>query len=372
MPPVHLLVDQHIPFIDRLFDDRFLITRFDPDTEPKPEHLETAEILVIRTVTKVDQPMLDRAPNLKLLCSATAGYDHIPFDLLKKYRIGAYWSAGCNARSVAEYVTGAVTVWAEEKQARLEDLSVGIVGAGHAGSATAGLLEKTGCTCLCHDPPREQRQTGWQGVSVQQILNCDIISIHTGLDQFPDHPTRDWLDEAKLNSTKARLIINAARGGIIDEAALLSYQRNHSADFILDTWEHEPQFSAESARQSWLATPHIAGYSRQSKYRGSAMAAKAICRFFGIEQQIDDFLPPNHQVPEFPDAQSAGELIRQNHPAFEMHQKMQEIALEKDSKRRSSLFLKLRVAYPSPDEWASLSIPKEMIGQYPELSGLIS
>lgn len=365
---IKLLSDRNIPFLNTFFNHSVSLELFDPDTGPQADQLNNADALLIRTVTRVDERLLRNAPELKIICSATSGYDHLNFELFKKYGIEARCAPGCNAQSVAEYVASSVITWTEDCNEKLNQLTVGIVGAGHAGTATAHLLSKLGCDCIAHDPPREEHEPGWEGATIREVLNCDILTFHVGLDQYPEYPTFHWLNSEKLNSTSAKLIINAARGGVVDESAL----KQHPAEWVADVWENEPQFDPTSVTRSRIATPHIAGYSRQSKYRGTRMSAEAIYDFFGMNPEFPGHLPSQTELPDANTCQSGGDLLSKLHPMFEFHQKMQETALENDPKQRSSGFLKLRVAYPSPDEFAALHFPESHRQKFPELAELFS
>ncbi len=370
MAEIRLLADQHIPFVRQCFSSPFVIDLYDPNEGPSDQQLKLADTLLIRTVTKIYEDLLRKAPRLKIVCSATAGYDHLRTELLRSHGIEVAWAPGCNARSVAEYVASSLIVWAEERQFALTDLTVGIVGEGHAGSATKNLLEKLGCRCISHDPPKQERDATWKSATVEDVLNCDVLTFHTGLDQYPNHPTRNWLDQHKLRRSRAKLVINAARGGIIDEQALHEHQQNQPVDTILDVWEDEPRFSTLSARSTWLSTPHIAGYSRQSKYRGTRMSAEALYRFFDLDADIQPELPADGNLPDLSRFVSSADAIRSLHPIFPIHENLQKIALESDPDKRSSLFLNLRVRYPSPDEWQAMPIPKEASMRFPELAVL--
>ena len=370
MPLFNLLADQHIPFLEILFPHPVSIERFDPSSGPAEEQLSRAQALLIRTVTRVDAPLLRAAPELRFIHSATAGYDHLDFDLLSSFGIDAGWSAGCNARSVAEYVASALLVWAEKQHRKPEELTAGVVGAGHAGSAVADLLTRLGCRCRLYDPPRQEREPDWQSASETAILNSDIITFHTGLNQYPDHPSYHWLGSNRLAGCNARLFINAARGGVVDESALLAHLNHRDGDAILDVWEQEPRFTPESARSAWLATPHIAGYSRQSKFRATRMAANRIYRFFNLEPPETEKLPANTKMDDSGDAPSEAELIAATHPMFAMHPRMQELASEADPQRRASRFAELRVSYAIPDEWQAMEIPEGILSKFPRIAAL--
>ena len=148
--------------------------------------------------------------------------------------------------------------------------TIGVVGVGHVGSLVAKMAERKGLKVLLNDPPKGI------GISLDKIAkNCDIITFHVPL----VCPTRHLCDETFLSHCKPdALIINAARGGVVDEQALL-----HSGHpFILDTWENEPNLNKEVLQSAFRASMHIAGYSVQGKRNATQMCLNSIANLFQL------------------------------------------------------------------------------------------
>jgi erythronate-4-phosphate dehydrogenase len=118
---------------------------------------------------------------------------------------------------------------------------------------------------------------------------CDIITFHTPLTRDGQWPTWHLCDQAFLNGlTHCHLIMNAARGPIADNSALLNWH----GDVALDCWENEPNISRELLEKAIVATPHIAGYSAEGKQRGTAMMLAALNDFFGWDIPVPTIAAP--------------------------------------------------------------------------------
>ena len=118
---------------------------------------------------------------------------------------------------------------------------------------------------------------------------CDIITFHTPLTRGGEWPTWHLCDQAFLDGlARCRLILNAARGPIADNAALLGWH----GDVALDCWENEPNISRDLLDKAIVATPHIAGYSREGKQRGTAMMLEALNAFYGWDIPIPEIAAP--------------------------------------------------------------------------------
>lgn len=237
----------------------------------KPEEIDheallDADVLVVRTRTKVDAALLS-GTKVRLVCTATIGYDHI--DTTWCEQNGVRWSAcpGCNAQAVCDYIEEVLN---ELSAVSREPSVIGIVGVGHVGSLVAEMADRKGMQVLLNDPPKGI------GVSLDEIArNSDIITFHTPLDQTTYH----LCDANFLSKTRSEtLIINAARGGVVDEKALLASGR----EFVLDTWEGEPDVNTEAVEEARLATMHIAGYSQEGKKRATEMCLEAISQEFDL------------------------------------------------------------------------------------------
>ena len=118
---------------------------------------------------------------------------------------------------------------------------------------------------------------------------CDIITFHTPLTRDGQWPTWHLCDQRFIDSlTRCRLILDAARGPIADNAALLGWH----GDMGLDCWENEPNISRELLEKAIVATPHIAGYSAEGKQRGTAMMLTALNEFYGWDIPVPEIASP--------------------------------------------------------------------------------
>src|SRR5699024_258862 len=169
-----------------------------------------------------------------------------------------------------EYVATALLFWSEAKNMDLANCSLGIVGVGHVGRAVDKQARALGLNTVLYDPPRQQREPSFQSAEREEVLQCDILTLHTPLSRNGQYPTFHWLDTDFLQNYSFKLILNSARGGVVDEEALLkAAQRGGVEDYILDVWEGEPYFDDEIAQKAFIKTPHIAGYSLQAKTKAS-------------------------------------------------------------------------------------------------------
>ena len=265
---MRIVCDAHIPFLLEAVQKAWPQVEYIP---LKPEEIDAsavkdADVLVVRTRTKVNETLLADS-NVQLVCTATIGYDHIDTAYCESQGIRWMSCPGCNAQAVCDYIEEAL----QETQAQG---TIGIVGVGHVGSLVAKMAERRGMKVLLNDPPKGI------GVSLDFIAqNSDIITFHVPLDKTTYH----LCDDTFLNKCKPdAFIINAARGGVVDEQALLC----SGHPFILDTWENEPNIHPEILAKALLASMHIAGYSVAGKRNASQMCLNAIAELFNL-QKID-------------------------------------------------------------------------------------
>jgi erythronate-4-phosphate dehydrogenase len=185
-----------------------------------------------------------------------------------------------------------------------DGLTLGVVGVGHIGSIVARWGKALGFTVLLNDPPREMAEKTDRTEKTEKTdrtemtdvtdgteaavdggflpleelqRRCDIITVHTPLTRGGQWPTWHLFGQAFLDGlAHCRLILDAARGAIADNEALLGW----TGDVALDCWENEPNISRELLEKAIVATPHIAGYSREGKQRGTAMMLEALNEFY--------------------------------------------------------------------------------------------
>ncbi|MBP5290310.1 MAG: erythronate-4-phosphate dehydrogenase, partial [Paludibacteraceae bacterium] len=155
------------------------------------------------------------------------------------------------------------------------------VGVGHVGRLVAEMAKRRGYNVLLCDPPRAEKEGPAGFVSLEEIeAKCDIITFHVPLTREGKHPT--WHMETCTHLKPNTLLINAARGGVIDEQALLKAGN----PCVIDTWENEPHASKTLIEHALLATYHIAGYTRRGKYNASQMVVDALFEHFGLPRQV--------------------------------------------------------------------------------------
>ncbi len=295
---MRILADQYLYALDQLLNDKFDLTTFDPD-KGLPEDVHEYDVLLIRSVTNVDAESLPVPGNLKFVGSATAGFDHVDVEYLNQNGVTFTRSEGCNANAVAEYVITVLYRWAHAREVDLEDFRIGIVGCGNTGGSVIEYLEKLDIAFVPYDPPKSERESSFQSASLDELLACDILSFHTPLTQTGPHATFH-LCSYKWLRNEFRLIVNASRGGVVDEPELFkAFEAGTVDDFILDVWEGEPVYSDRMANHSMVSTPHIAGYSREAKWRASEMVINKMIDFFEL-----DYDPPEFE--ESPDMDASG------------------------------------------------------------------
>lgn len=368
MSDLLVAADRHIPIPDWMVPAGVRIVRFDP-IHGFPKTLPEMDALLIRTVLPVNSTTLPETGQIQFVGTATAGVDHVHAGWLQENGIRFGSSPGCNSRSVAEYVAAALLVWSSDSQEPLQGRSVGIIGAGHAGQATAGILESLGMTPILYDPPREEMGTGFRGATRDEVLRCDILTFHTSYHRDGPHPSHHWMNQEAFRKSNARVVINAARGGVIDEEAMGdSLESGALSSAILDVWEGEPCVSARQVKRARIATPHIAGYSVESKENASRLVIEELCRVFKL------FAPVRKEPltllrvgfegssPLDPPA-SAREVIRKIHPVLDFDRELRNLVHLTDAERKTG-FLNLRAETPLRREFTSIRVPVSWIDRW--------
>ncbi|MCD1608019.1 4-phosphoerythronate dehydrogenase PdxB [Stutzerimonas kunmingensis] len=284
---MHILADENIPLVDEFFAGFGEIRRM-PGRSINRAALENVDVLLIRSVTRVDREMLEGSA-VRFVGTCTIGTDHLDLDYFEQAGIEWASAPGCNARGVVDYVLGSLLALAEVRGESLPRRRFGVVGAGEVGGRLLEVLRGLGWDVRVCDPPRQVREAG-DFVSLDEILaECDVISLHTPLTLGGDWPTFHLFDQARLSRLRpGTWLINASRGAVVDHAALrdLLLQRP-DLEAVLDVWEGEPQVDVALASLCHIATPHIAGYSLDGKLRGTAQIYAALCAARGVEPAIE-------------------------------------------------------------------------------------
>lgn len=356
-----IIADKNIYKLDQFLNDNVKLTTFDPN-DPLPG-LETYDALFVRTVTKLNSKTLEKIPeSLKLIGTGSSGSDHIEKEYFKSRGVQVIDAKGSNADAVSEYVITSLLLWSIKRGEKLTNLKVGIIGAGATGSAVADQFSRFEIPFLSYDPPREQRDKNFRSASLKDILECDILTFHVPLEKEGAHPTFHWLGDSKLSANSFELIINASRGGVIDELALLNAVRENTVrDIIIDVWEGEPDFNTAVAEAAFIATPHIAGYSEQAKLNASKMLVEQFSEFFDVEVPDSSKLYRSKEIDLANLNYTAYELLLRLHPLREYDADLRNLNLRLD---KSILFQKLRTDRPYRYEYPYISLDKTLLDEF--------
>jgi erythronate-4-phosphate dehydrogenase len=288
-----VVVDDHIPYIKEAIKTITDKVVYAPGDGFTPKLIRDADALIVRTRTICNRKLLEGS-NVQFIATATIGYDHIDTRYCREANISWINAPGANANSVAEYIESALTLLLKNGETPTGKLKIGIVGAGNVGTRVGEKAIAFGMSVLKNDPPRAAQEGNEHFVALKQIAEeCDIISFHTPLIMEGEYKTYHLADDAFFRSLKKKpLIINTARGEVIDTRALLTaMDEGRISDAIIDVWENEPDIDRELLRRACIATPHIAGYSADGKGNATRMALEGLCKHFHIDARIEIKLP---------------------------------------------------------------------------------
>ena len=262
------------------------------------------DVLLIRSVTPVGEALLADNNSVQFVGSATIGTDHVDQDYLATRNITFANAAGCSKHSVAQYVlTAILTLWPQYWQPSTPPLTLGIIGLGNIGSTLAQYAYDLGWQVLGYDPLLPASNIN--NASFAQVLSqSHVISLHVPLTDKKDetnangsdYPTRHLIDKKALEAMPSdTLLINSARGPVINAHDLEADIARTGRQVVLDVFEHEPKIAESLLSKLAIATPHIAGYTLEGKLRGTQMIYDALCEDLAVTpvQTMHQLLPLN-------------------------------------------------------------------------------
>lgn len=263
-----IVADENIPLVDHYFGSYGelllkpgrLITRDD---------LFDADILLVRSVTRVNKLLLHDTP-VKYVGSTTAGADHMDTEWLDQSGIKWGVAPGCNATAVAEYVVCVIAALQKQDLLMQSKPRAAVIGVGYVGRLVVKNLKALGFEVLECDPLRADKEKDFCHTAVENIQDVDFISVHTPLTKHGKFATYHLIDKEFLTRQKSGcVLLNAGRGEVVSFKDLKQYGKHLT--WCLDVWEDEPHIDLEVLRLASIATPHIAGYTIESKIRGIEM-----------------------------------------------------------------------------------------------------
>jgi D-3-phosphoglycerate dehydrogenase/(S)-sulfolactate dehydrogenase len=284
--------------------------RLHEDATALTDALRDAAALIVRNKTFVGPELLAQAPDLRVVGRVGVGLDNLDLPALRERRVVATYAPGTNAVSVAEYVIGAILEFRRgfarasaslhggtwDRQAAIGGevfgMTLGIVGLGDIGARLAHRAQAFGMRILASDPAVHEGSLAVQEFGVvlvpldELLAASDVISLHAPLVDA----TRDLVNARTLARMKSTaLLVNTARGGLVDEAALAEALREgRLAGAALDVRRDEPPGPDDPLRglPNVLLTPHVAGVTRESMRRASLHVAHDVLRVLRGERAV--------------------------------------------------------------------------------------
>jgi erythronate-4-phosphate dehydrogenase len=278
-----IVADNKIPFLKGILEP-FAEIVYLPGSKITAADVADADAIFTRTRTYCNEALLHQS-RVRLIATATIGYDHIDTAYCEANGIRWVNAPGCNSSSVQQYITAALLFTAQEKKLDLQDMTLGVIGVGNVGSKVAKAASALGMRVLLNDPPRAEKEGGSQFILLEQLLGkSDIVTCHTPLTKGGAYPTYhlssfDFFEQMKNGA----VYINTSRGEVTDSAALKHASKSKLSAYILDVWENEPYLDPELLENALIGTPHIAGYSSDGKANGTSVCVREFCRFFGLD-----------------------------------------------------------------------------------------
>jgi erythronate-4-phosphate dehydrogenase len=334
-----------------------------PGRDLKAAAVNDADALLVRSVTKVDAALL-AGSRCRFVGTATSGIDHVDTDWLAEQGIAFASARGCNAEAVVDYVFSALAGLSERDGFDWRGLSVGIVGCGEIGRRLAQRLLALQMRVAIYDPFLDASHPLAAHVTdYDTVLDQDLITFHTPLTRTGPWPTRHMFDAERIAALRPeQILVNASRGGVVDNAALLAHLDNHPQQrVVLDAWEGEPAISLPLLERVRYGSAHIAGYSLEGTVRGTQMIARAVAAQFGIPVEeppfgsagvhpltVDASLPPWRQL---------------NALVLQVYDVARDDALLRGTRAMSDAAMQfdlLRKHYPLRREFALYEVPKEL------------
>lgn len=285
-----ILADASLPNIKTLFDSTFKLTLYNTQ-EDVSRLINDQDILFCRSTLKITAELLT---NCAIQCVATAssGTDHIDTDYLQQQGIFLLDAKGTNARSVADYVVSTLA-WLVNSGKPLGK-KIGIIGVGAVGSQIIARLRPLNVNMICFDPLKAAQDKSFSSCSFEELTTCDIVCIHANLHTSTPFPSRHLLDASFFSRLKTNMIIiNAARGDIVNEQDLLNAK--HDITYCTDVYTHEPEIDTNIIDYATLCTPHIAGHSIEAKETAVMQIAQRLHEHYKKDMPLIRLSPSKHE-----------------------------------------------------------------------------
>ncbi|MFY7698498.1 MAG: 4-phosphoerythronate dehydrogenase [Legionella sp.] len=270
-----ILADHSLPDLTKLFSSSFEVNTYSSASELHTL-IKEHQILLCRSSLKINAQLLKGTP-IQCVATASSGINHVDNDYLNKHGIELFSAKGANADSVADYVVCNIALL--QKNKRLPGYSAGIIGYGEVGQRVAARMRAMGFSVLIFDPPRACYDEKESYCELNDLFDCNLICIHASLHDCPPYPSQHMINSDFLGKLADKtVLINAARGDIVDEQAML--QLKQKITYCTDVFSHEPNINSKIVDYSYLCTPHVAGHSIEAKINAVTQLSEQLHRFY--------------------------------------------------------------------------------------------
>lgn len=357
---LRIVADENMPNVDAWFSSVADSIVRKPGRNLSSADLMEADVLLVRSVTKVNESLLAGTP-VKFVGSATIGTDHIDQRFLANNTISFHYAPGCNAQSVADWLLAVLSRLHIDHDLDWWNKTIGIVGVGNVGGTVRQALEAFGCRLILCDPPKHDEDLLAEHSELPEVLSqCDVICFHTPHTIDGNYPTDGMISDEQLQLVRDDAwIINAGRGPVFQREAILKHAQQRNLKFVLDVFPHEPQVDQDLLLLCSLASPHVAGYSLEGKFKGTEMLATEVFKWAGVKSVT---------APELPRAFTVDARLYEQD---DLNQWASEIALAvydpardtatmvatlENGRIKSDMFDRLRKEYPTRREIGAVSV----------------
>jgi len=297
-----IICDNKIPFLEGALEP-YAQVEYKDGASITAADVRQADAIVTRTRTICDSSLLEGS-SVKLITTATIGYDHI--DTRWCAANGIEWAncPGCNSGSVEQYMASLLVCMARDFGFDCKEKTLGIVGAGNVGRKVARIAALMGFRIIINDPPRARREGASAFVTLDELIDqSDIITCHVPLIKEGPDKTYHLFDADRISRLRTdQILINTSRGSVVDGCALKKALLGGTLKAAaLDVWENEPSIDTDLMKLLYCGTPHIAGYSIDGKANGTETCVQNIGKFFdlGCAGWTIDMVPVPVQPLEF-------------------------------------------------------------------------
>jgi erythronate-4-phosphate dehydrogenase len=296
---IRIIADENIPYLKGVLEP-YADINYLPGSQINRNSISDADALLVRTRTRCNSELLSGS-RVKFIGTATIGFDHIDTDFCDNNNINWTNARGCNSSSVMQYIASALLRISAEAGFSLKDSTLGIIGVGNVGSKVQKLAGAMGMRIILNDPPRERNEGSDIFSSLSHLLNgSDIITLHVPLNADGQDKTLHLFNEETFsNVRKGAWFINSSRGEVAEtEAVKDALGGEILKGTVIDVWEREPEIDIPLMHMSFLATPHIAGYSADGKANGTSVVVRQLSEFFNLP--LTDWYPSEIPAPPAP------------------------------------------------------------------------